>query len=970
MSTHHKTARAVRLALMLGAASTAFSGVVSAQEGQDSEVADRPERIQVTGSRIARPELSQAAPLVSIGREEIGNFGSPDLGQILAELPAIGATDTLIGNRNNNASGGVSSADLRRLGTSRTLVLVNGKRHVAGSPGSAAVDLSTIPASMIERVEVMTGGASAVYGSDAVSGVINVILRDNYEGVELSGRATTSTEGVGARTHEFNLLGGGDFLSGRGNATFHLGVNRIQQTMENDVRQFANWGTIVNPADTGRLDGIPDRIYVPNIGTDYRSGNGVIIAGSGASERLYGFFADGSWQEQPERGGDNSAAYGSFPNGCETCAFTQDYVNLQPEVNRRIMGSTLSYELNDSARFYGEFKYVEADVEQQFQPSFDNLVINVNDNPYLDEELRGILLDAGHETVGFRKFFEDWGNRTAENRRQTFRTVLGIEGIANIGNSFLDYDFYYGYGETRNDRNTANNIIRNTPAPGFQRQANLYAAVDTIRNADGDIVCRDPNGGLVNSGGECVPYNPFGQNASDEAIAFVSHDANRKDVITQEYFGAIFVTDTANYFSLPGGPVDVAFGFEWREESSETTTDAFTKAGLSSSAATPDSFGQYDVTEGFVEVNLPLLSGVTAVEELILDLAYRYADYSHVGSTDAWKVGLMYAPIDDVRLRGTIGQAVRAPNVNEAFSPISPGFTNVTDPCDVTRINQNPNRIDNCAALGVPEGFVGQTNSSIASLSGGNPDLNVESSRSWTAGVVWTPAFIEGFSATLDVYNIEINDAIVSIGAQTIIDNCVDASGGLSTDFCPQVTRDAETRQLTAVTSGYVNASSIETRGVELDLNYRFELSRWDLPGRLASSLFVNYLDRFVTYEFQDQPELDNRNDGQIGDPSWQFRLSNTYRMNDWSVNWTARYIDRSALYNVTPRLEAYENVGPAYVGSMTTHDISGTYYFGENLTVNAGIRNVLDKTPPGYVGNALYDLVGRRAFVGVTYSF
>ena len=955
------------LALSVGAGFL-ISGPALAQQSDTNEAAasDGTERIQVTGSRIARPELSQAAPIFSIGSDEIANFGSPDLGQILAELPAIGATDTLIGNNNTNSAAGVSSADLRRLGASRTLVLVNGKRHVAGSPGSASVDLSSIPAAMIERVEIMTGGASAIYGSDAVSGVINIITRSNFEGVEVSGRGTASTEGVGARTHQLDLLAGGDFLNGRGNITFNMGLNRIQETMESDIRQYDNWGTIENPADTGRLDGIPDRIYVPGIATEQRSGGGVLWGGDGT---YYGFFPDGSWQVQPERAGRNSAGYGWFPEGCETCAYTGDYRNFQPEVTRHNVGSTLSFELNDAARFYADFKYVEADIVQQFQPMFANFNINVAENAYLDDELRAILQADGRETVQFRKFFEDWGNRYADNRRQTFRTVMGLDGVVNLGQSFVQYDLYYGYGETRNDRTTNNEIIRyQNPEEGIDI-SNLQAAVDTVRTPDGTIVCRDPDAGLVNNGGACVPYNPFGINASPEAIDFMTHNSNRRDVITQEYVGASFVTDSAAFFELPGGPVDVAFGFEWREETSATTVDAFTQAGLSGSAASPDSFGKYDVTEGFVEVNLPLLAGLTGIEELSVDLAYRAADYSHVGSIDAWKVGLMYAPIQDLRVRGTIGQAVRAPNITEAFSPVSPGFVNVTDPCDATRIDQNPNRAANCAALGVPENFVAQTNSSIQSISGGNENLAVESSKSWTAGVVWTPAFIEGFTATLDVYDIQIDDAIVSISAQTIINNCVDSTGGPSVDFCPQVTRDADS-QLRRLTNSYVNASSIETRGVELDLNYRTDLSAWNLPGRLSSSLFVNYLDRFVSYEFQDKPELDNVNDGQLGDPTWQFRMTHNYRLDDWSINWVTRYIDRSALYDVTPRLGYHENVGPAYVGSQTTHDLSATYYMTQNLTLNAGVRNLFDKVPPGWVSNPLYDLVGRRVFAGFNYSF
>lgn len=960
MTEYTQVARTVRRALLMsvGAGLLALPAATMAQttEASDEQQGERTERIQVTGSRIARPELSQAAPIISIGRDEIANFGSPDLGQILAELPAIGATNTLVGNRESNANGGVSSADLRRLGAARTLVLVDGKRHVAGSPGSASVDLSTIPASMIERVEIMTGGASAIYGSDAVSGVINVILRDDFEGLEFSARGTSSTEGVGARTHEFGVLGGGDFMNGRGNATFNASMNRIQETMENDIRQFQSWGTIPNPEDTGRLDGIPDRIFVPNIGSEYISGNGVIFG-----DNLYGLREDGSFVTQPPRQGTNSALFGYFPDGCDTCAFTQDYVNLQPEVNRVNVGSTLTFEMTDSARFYSDFKYTRADVDQQFQPAFTTAtVINVDDNPYLNEDLRSTLQGEGYEEVSMYKFFEDWGNRAAENRRELFRFVGGVDGVINMDRSFMQYDVYYGYGETRNRRNTLNESI----------PENIAAAVDTVRDDNGNIVCRDPDAGLVNTGGACAPYNPFGQNASEEALAFISADVTRDDQITQEYAGASFVTDTANFFELPGGAVDVAFGVEWREETSATQTDEFTRRGLTNSAATPDEYGEYDVTEGFVEVNLPILSGVRFAEELTVDLAYRGADYSHAGSAESWKVGLMYAPVEDVRIRGTVGQAVRAPNITEAFSPQSPGFVNITDPCDQVNIDQDPNRRANCAEIGVPENFESETNVSIDLISGGNPNLDVETSDSWTAGVVWTPSYVEGLSVTVDVYDIEIEDAITFIAPQSVINNCVDSEGGPSATYCGQVTRDPSTNQLTQVTSGYLNAAAVQTRGVEMDLNYRTNLDRWDLPGSLASSLFVNYLDTFVRYDFQDQPEQDNVNVGEVGDPEWQFRFTNTYRLDDYSVTWTARFIDRSALFNVTPRLEAQENLQPGYVGSMITHDLSGNYFIGENLTVNAGVRNIFDKTPPGYTGNALYDLVGRRVFAGVTYTF
>ena len=251
----------------------------------------------------------------------------------------------------------------------------------------------------------------------------------------------------------------------------------------------------------------------------------------------------------------------------------------------------------------------------------------------------------------------------------------------------VDYDVYYSYGRTDNIRKTLNDLI----------PSNLEAALDSVIDPDtGKAVCRsqlesaqgenykDP--AKVN-GANCVAYNPFGLgNASAEARDWVSADVTRNDKITQQFIGGSLVFDTSEFFSLPGGAIGFATGFEYREETSESITDEFTKAGFLAGAPTPDSYGEYDVTEGFVEVSLPLLSNMFLAQELTIDAAYRYADYSHAGSTDAWKVGLMWAPLDELRLRGTYGQAVRAPNITEAFDPQSPGFARVSDPCDADNI--------------------------------------------------------------------------------------------------------------------------------------------------------------------------------------------------------------------------------------------------------------------------------------------
>ncbi|WP_338590504.1 TonB-dependent receptor [Shewanella khirikhana] len=953
-------AKSIRLAVLFGA--TAAVAVPSiAEEALDEE---KVEKIQVTGSRIARAELSQPTPIVSLGSEEIAKFGNVDLASILAELPAVGATDTIIGNNNSNAAAGLSSADLRRLGANRTLVLIDGKRHVAGAPGSAQVDLTTIPSSLIERVEIVTGGASAVYGSDAVSGVINVILKKNYEGFEFDVSGGDSTEGVGTKNHTLSLLGGADLSDGKGNVTFFAAYDRNKEVMSRAIRQFDAWGTIANPENKGEEDGIPDRLRVPKVYSEMIHANGVINPFGGAGGRWV-FDDNGNPLVQTERDGDNSFAFGSFPNGCEYCFDGEDYENYSPGVERITVGSTFNYDLTENAQFYSDFKYVSSEITQQFQPSFrfGNVSVNVAENAFLDEELRKTLLDAGQTTVGFAKFFDELGNRSAANQRDLFRVVGGVKGGFTLSETMFDYDFYYVYGETRNERKTLNDLIPD----------NFVAALDSVIDpATGLAACRSqvasaqPDGykdpASVN-GDQCVAYNPFGMGqASEAARDFISADVTRNDKITQQVIGATLATDSSELFELQGGPIDLVVGWEYREETSQTTTDEFTKAGFLSNAATPDAYGEYDVTEYFAEINLPLLADLPGVHSLSIDGAYRGADYSHAGKVEAWKVGAFYAPIEGLSIRGTFGEAVRAPNISEAFDPQSPGFARVSDPCDADNINDDPDRPANCAALGIPAGFQANDNVSVDLLSGGNPNLTPETSTSMTAGVVWAPTFIEDFSITVDYYDIEIEDAIIFVAAQDIADNCVDATGSPDQSYCSQIDRDPVTKDIELVRSGYLNAAAYNTRGIEVQARYAMDIG----PGRLDMNFLGTKVLELEQFEFQDRPDEINVELGEVGDPEIQFRLTANYKVEDLTVSWTTRYIDDVVTYDVSPNGGSPEDLYPYHIGSMTTHDLSANYFITDNLSVRGGIRNLFDALPPGYTADPLYDLVGRRYYLGV----
>ncbi len=959
-----KITKAISLALL---ASTASLPAFAFEEAEAKSV----ERIEVTGSRIARSELSQPTPVLVLDAKDIAKFGTPDLGSILSELPAIGSTDTLIGNNNSNAAAGTSSADLRRLGSARTLVLINGKRHVAGTPGESTVDLSTIPAALIQRVEIITGGASAIYGSDAVSGVINVILKKDFDGFAANLTGTKSTEGVNSRNHSFNILAGTDFADGKGNVTFFTGIERVGEVMSADIRQFEGWGTVNNPDDGGEDDGIPDKLRRRNVSSEMIHANGVINPFGGAAGR-YVFDNAGNPIVQTQREFDNSFAFGNFPNGCDYCFNGEDYENYSPGVEKINVGSTLTFDLTDNITFNSDFKYVRSDITQQFQPSFQfgDISINVEDNAFLDSGLRSTLLDAGQSTVSMAKFFDELGNRSAANRRELFRYTAGFEGSFVVSDTDVDWELYYANGETTNKRQTLNDLIPD----------NFTAAVDSVIDPEtGEAACRsqvesaqgegytDP--ASVN-GSNCVAFNPFGQSSSQEARDYVSADVTREDVIKQEFVGGVISFDTAEFMELQGGGIGLAAGFEYREESSESITDEFTKRGFLSSAATPDSYGEYDVTEFFVEVSLPLLSGMKFAHELTLDAAFRTADYSHAGKAEAWKVGLMYAPFEDFRIRGTIGEAVRAPNITEAFDPISPGFARVSDPCDADNISDDPDRAANCAALGVPAGFQANDNVSVDLLSGGNSELESEDSESLTVGFVWTPSFIENLSVTVDYYDIEITDAITFVAAQNVADNCVDATGGPDAGFCSQIDRNPTTNDIELVRSGYLNAAALNTKGVETQVRYSTDLSAFELPGEIKTNLLVSKLLELEQFEFQDRPDEINVEDGEVGDPSLQISLGIDYEIDDLVISWSTRYIDRSFTLDISPTGDTAEDTSPAYIGSVTTHDISFNYLVNDILSVNAGVRNLTDKLAPGYTANAIYDLVGRRAYAGVSVKF
>lgn len=956
------------------------------------------EEIIVTGSRIARPNLEQPAPVSTITRESIEDAGTVNLGDILAELPGMSRANTVRGNANSGGTTvGLSNANLRGLGASRTLTLVNGKRHVGGSAGSTAVDLNSIPSALVERYEVVTGGASAIYGSDAVSGVVNIILRDDFEGAEVGASYGIADDNLNERW-AFDATVGGNFMDGRGNAAFTFLADGTERVMAPEVPELAlNAATIINPADPTAIpgNGIPNRLWANYVGSEWIDERGVFMDIGPAvgifGGPVIGFDADGNPVSQPPRTGDNSSAFGSFAEYCDTCFFQDEWVIVIPESQRIGFNTIAHFDIMPNVRAYVDAKYLRSDFDDNFQPSFRFFEDAVApDNAFLTPEmiaLAGPYLGAGRMYVN--RFLADTGGRQSSVERATARIVTGLEGTLETGFADIDWDLSYNYGRTTNDFRGYGTLI-----PG-----NYAAAIDAVLDPDGNIVCRstlDPTATPEGTtGAECVPYNPFIAQNSPEALAYVTHDSLRRHILTQQVVTGVFNFDTSRFLNLPGGAIGFAGGFEYREESSENINDAFVKTGLSETAPQPDAIGGFDVTEWFAEVNLPILADLPFAHRLTADAAYRFADYSHSGEAEAWKVGLLYAPIPDVSFRGTYGEAVRAPNITEAFLPTTATFYNISDPCDPARIDANPNRRANCEAD--PEvpvvPFPSNTNASIEGTTGGNLNLRPESSESFTAGVVVQPRWVPGLAVTLDYFDIVIEDAIASIAAQTIINNCYDAPGGLATEFCDLFDRETDPGDqfygnIVFLRNQVINTSRFETSGWDLNATYTTSLEDWGqrfsglnwMTGRLTGSMKATWTDEFNTFQFQNRPDVINESVGEIGTPELRVVSRLTYAQGPLSLTWEARFEDEVATYETTESLNPSlsESSDIPYIEAQTYHDLiarlrlDGGVFYANSTELYFGVNNITNERLPYSVGfgRSEYELFGRQYFGGLRVRF
>jgi iron complex outermembrane recepter protein len=1020
------------------------------------------EEVVVTGSRIARNSSTEAAsPVAVVGGDTLRTSGQADIGELLRESPQLNNSLPANFSAINDAGSvdsdvGLGLLDLRGLGAQRTLTLVNGRRHVAGGQGTAAVDVNSIPSVMVQRVETLTGGASSVYGADAVSGVVNFVLKEggDFDGIEVTAQTGKSSR-YDSDEQYLSVATGFEWAEGRGEVVVAIEGLRNSEVLESD-RSFAGpyQGNDINQTEQiAALTGTnPDatRAYIRPTTNPISSPYGVFNLSSpdgfGAVAAAAANARDGLPQQyipgtnvplvqvieapfngipRPYNPGFVSNVNQAFGIGDGLQSTKQ---TILPEQERYSINLNGSFEITDSMSFFLESKYNYSNNTDIAGVDFNDAIPVQYDNPYIPPALQAQIAELANAGVipatnpndgsfwGFgpsRDSDDDLVLTGFDVERETIRIVAGIEGQLDIL-SGIEYELSYNYGETTVDNLNLNKRIEDR----------FYAAMDAVVDpVSGDIVCRstlDPaaapplatrlraNGRLstatfpvpafttVNAAGNgrtvditsftpgagspCAPFNPFGLNStSPENAAFAYQDVVDSSLLEQNVIFGSLSGSTSSFFELPGGAIGWAAGVEYREEKSSFTVNQFdldlvTWDGSNGNAPLPIK-GEFDVFEYFFEGQAPIIADEPLVELLEVTGAIRFADYSTVGSNEAWSTGLRYSPGFGLTLRGTLAEAVRAPNINELFSPQQPAFYAFQDdPCSIDNINNgSPNRPGNCAALGVPTGYDVNNfiTAGIPGVSGGNPDLNQEVATTLTAGIVYEPAFIDNLTFIIDYYETEIEGAIDTLSAVAVSELCVDLAS-VNNDYCGLIQRAPE-GYITSHASGQVNLGSFEVAGLDFGLDYGFELSTLGLDnwGGLDFSLQGTHLIDFN--EFQDplDASIFETRIGEFGFPEWIVNARANWMIGDLTLSWQGRWEESQLLPGLANQQFANNPIfaDPSQTGDSWTHDFNFAYMFTESINMYGGLNNAFDQEP--YLGSLSRPAGprGRFAFVAVNFS-
>ena len=999
----------------------------NAVEASTPDLADLfSEVIIVTGTRIGGSDSGAASaatarstsPILSVPGTWLRDSGETSIGEVLNDLPPLRSTLTRSNSSLLDTGAGLSMLDLRGLGLNRTLVLQNGRRHVPGATFSNAVDVSTIPAGLVDRVDIVTGGSSAVYGSDAIAGVVNFVLKRDFEGLEARAQHGRSGHGDAGQSY-FNIVGGLNFADGHGNIAANVEIAHSDDWHASDRDYYRRMGRFQfvdfdGPSDPNASDGRPDRVLVDDFRGFSVSNGGTFIGGVLGSDGYlpsYIFQPDGQLIVQTgERIGPPPVS--GFSGGNGSNLREADLFAMSPDTKRYGFDILGHLALDDAFEPFVEAKYVRIySTSGSFGSFFSNGVWGPRDgfktdNPFLQPQARDLIrsqlrLKPDQESrFFFHRNFVELGPFTQHNRRDTYRLVGGIRGRFGTNWSY----------------EASANIARTDSRTRFSGNVNVQRfllAIDAVRDPlTGEIICRsrdyaaarlpyenavDPEfarSQLARDVAECVPLNPFGEgNISQAAQDYILEEGKTRSTVKQKVLNAYLTGDTRDWFELPAGPVELVAGAEYRRETSREEQDELLQSGITHATALPPfEPGTFSTKELFGEIRVPLLKDQPYFEELTLNGAARLADYrGSVGTVFAWNAGGQWVPLPGLRMRINRSRAIRAPSLVEANQPISQNFstTGILDPCSMQSIGSgSATRAANCHADGVPEGFDFAYSVSFPYLTGGNPNLREEKSDSLTLGAVVQPSALRGFTMSLDYYRIQVDNVISTPGVQTVLDACYD-SPTLDNAFCRLFERNRGPRSgpsgervgqilTNSLRLQPFNFAALKVSGIDLGVRFRTDVAGL---GKLDSQfMYTLALQNNSFLDFEDRGRADQQL-LELGNPrhalNWDLKLKRGIVMLEHQLRFFS-HMSVEAIENIRSVQgrppEDSDAFSPRYFGGRTYQNVKvqldllrhGSFYFG--------VDNITDQLPPptltGVDQGAIYDNVGRFFYAGATLRY
>ncbi|QTH64773.1 TonB-dependent receptor [Psychrosphaera ytuae] len=958
MFKNNKLANSVRLAIAFGAAATALPATSAfAAEEEAKEI----EKIEVTGSRIKRTDIETATPVTITSAEDIKLSGYTKVEDILNSLPQIQASQTSF---ISNGASGTANINLRGMGTNRTLVLINGRRMGPGGLNSQNADINQIPAALVKRAEVMTGGGSSVYGADAVAGVVNFVMNDDFEGFEITAGASgyqhnndndyiqglmdkrgfeypTGNSGIDGKQFNLDLTMGGEFANGKGHAVVYATYRDIEE-LRQEARDYSSCA--LNSAGTacgGSGNAIIPNFYVGVPGLD---DDGQPTIDWNGFSNYYTLTPESGFQ----------ASSGNVYNYAPVNHF------MRPD-KKYSLGAFIDYEINDHARPYMEISMMNDVTRAQIAESgtfFNEAYMIDYDSPLLSDAQRSFLttelgLESGDEFATYiGKRNVEGGPRSSNLEHSSFRIVVGSEGEIN---DTWSYDASYQFASVTSSSVYINDFF----AP----------RITTALSANGES-CADTSG--------CVPYEVFTyQGVTPEQANTLTGVGIRKGYAKETIFNAFVSGEFDITVPTADMPVAAVFGVERRDQYFESISDEVFEKGLLLGQGGPTAtlIGGYDVSEIFTEFSIPLVDGAAFAESLALEIGYRYSDYSTSGGESTYKAMVDWSVTDDIKFRAGYNRSVRAPNVEELFASQSLGLWGGVDPCagDTPALSAAQ-----CANTGVTADQYGNIAASPASqynaLYGGNPDLNPEIADTVTLGVVAN--LTDDINVTVDYFNIELDQAISSIDPELTVEQC-----GVTGDaaFCDNVTRNSAgslwVGQQGFVQATDINLGGIHFEGVDLSANYSTDFQ----GGQLSANFIGTYM---LTKEFDPGIAgtaydcVDTINTQCFAQPEWRHNVKVSFQSDSiWAVTANWRYFGQVS-YDGTSDTLLVEDGG---IDAQSYFDIKGAFEINEYTAVLVGVNNVFDKEPP-MVGGSLssnantvagfYDTLGRYLHASVTFKF